>query len=245
MFVFIISPALVDMNKPDIKALRLARLLEAVEEHFNGNRAAVGRALGYADGAFVRQMLTGVRPISERTMRQIEALPGLAGWFSSGPQALALQNSGYRSMVPVIGTTETGPRRSYEEGVGYALRHGDRYVEVVTNDLRAYALRVAGDTMSPRLMEGEWVVMEPSVQASPGDDVLVKTRDGAVMLGQLVCWHNENLILGSISVAFKRTTRHRSDVDYVHVVGARLPVRAVKQRIDVPGFAGKRDAVVT
>jgi SOS-response transcriptional repressor LexA len=224
------------MSKPDTKALRLSRLREAVEEHFNGNRAAVGRALGYADGAFIRQMLTGVRPVTEKTMRQIEALPGLAGWFSDGPHAPSLRSSSFRSLVPVVGTTDTGPRRAFEEGVGYALRHGDRYVEVVTNDLQAYALRVAGDAMSPRLMEGEWIVVEPNTQPMPGDDVLLKTKDGNVLVQQIVCWHAENLILTSLSVAFKRMTRHSSDIDFMHVVGARLPVRAIRQRIDIPTF---------
>lgn len=227
------------MSKPDIKALRLTRLLEAVDQHFDGNRAAAGRALGYADGAFVRQMLTGVRPITEKTMRQIEALPGLGGWFSTGSQTLALHSSAFRSLVPVIGTTETGPRRTFEEGIGYALRHGDRYVEVVTNDLQAYALRVAGDAMSPRLMEGEWVVIEPNIQAVAGDDVLIKTRDGSVMMQQIICCHAETMIFGSVSVAFKRLTRHKSDIEYMHVVGARLPVRAVRQRIDLPVFTSK------
>ncbi|CAN5634163.1 hypothetical protein BH09PSE5_BH09PSE5_49570 [soil metagenome] len=227
------------MIKTDTKALRLLRLEEAVNEHFNGNRAAVGRALGYADGAFVRQMLRGTRPITDRTMRQLEALPGLAGWFSSDTPAPALQSTAFRSLVPVVGTTDTGPRRAYQPGIGYALRHGDRYVEVVTTDLHAYALRVAGDAMSPRLMEGEWVVLEPNVQPAPGDDVLIKTRDGSVMLLQIVCWHGENLILGSLNVAFRRLTRHRSDIVYMHIVGARLPVRAVRQRIDLPLFSSE------
>lgn len=63
--------------------------LQALADKFGGN-ALLGRALGYADGAFVGQMLRGDRPITEKTRRKAESLHGCAGWFDSGkPAALA------------------------------------------------------------------------------------------------------------------------------------------------------------
>lgn len=70
------------MDQDQIKAHRIARL-KALIDSFGGNLSAVGRALGYQDGVFVRQMRDGVRAISEKTIHKIEALPGRAGWFTS------------------------------------------------------------------------------------------------------------------------------------------------------------------
>lgn len=46
-----------------------------------GSKAELGRELGYADGAFVRQMIAGERPITEKTIQKAESIPGCKGWF--------------------------------------------------------------------------------------------------------------------------------------------------------------------
>jgi hypothetical protein len=71
------------MNELEIQALRVARLREAIDKVSAGNKTAFGRRLGYADGAFIRQMLSGDRAVTEKTIRQIEALPGMTEWFAS------------------------------------------------------------------------------------------------------------------------------------------------------------------
>ena len=55
---------------------RLADLAKEV-----GSNAELGRLLKYKDGAYVRQMIAGERPITEKTVAKAEALPGYAGWF--------------------------------------------------------------------------------------------------------------------------------------------------------------------
>lgn len=59
--------------------------LDALAQHQEfGARAALGRALGYKDGAYVRQMIEGERPITEKTIAAVEALKGgmFRGWFA-------------------------------------------------------------------------------------------------------------------------------------------------------------------
>jgi len=67
-----------------IQAWRVQRL-QAMARKEGGN-SALGRRLGYRDGAFVGQMLRGERPISERTVLAIHDLPGYAGWFDDSQQ---------------------------------------------------------------------------------------------------------------------------------------------------------------
>lgn len=68
--------------------------LRALAEHVDfAGKAGLGRALGYKDGAFVGQMLNGMRPITEKTVAAVHALRGgkFRGWFdrSGGVDQLA------------------------------------------------------------------------------------------------------------------------------------------------------------
>ena len=72
------------MGKNEIKTYRQARLQAFLDEKYEGNKARLGRALGYRDGALVGQMLSNpqIRPITEKTIDKIHDLPGGFGWFN-------------------------------------------------------------------------------------------------------------------------------------------------------------------
>lgn len=74
------------MKELDLQKWRAARLQAAIEKISAGNRSEFGRRLGYKDGAFIRQMLSGDRPIREKTIVAIQSLPGMRGWFSGDDQ---------------------------------------------------------------------------------------------------------------------------------------------------------------
>jgi len=77
------------MNEIELGRLRVELLRAAIKKTTtctrarpDGNQTEFGKLLGYKDGAHVRQMLSGERPVSEKTIRLIEELPGMAGWFT-------------------------------------------------------------------------------------------------------------------------------------------------------------------
>lgn len=70
----------VRMDKDAVETFRKERLA-ALADHMGG-RAALGRALGYKDGGYVNHMISGIRPITEKTIVLCEQLPGATGWFS-------------------------------------------------------------------------------------------------------------------------------------------------------------------
>lgn len=73
-----------------IQAHRQARFKALIEDKpYDGNLSKLGRALGYKDGVYVRQMRDGLRPITEKTVAKIEALSGRAGWFGISPIGLS------------------------------------------------------------------------------------------------------------------------------------------------------------
>jgi hypothetical protein len=86
--------ALPDSTNPT-QEFRVARLKELIESH-GGNLSALGRALGYKDGVFIRQMRDGLRPITEKTVLKIEAMEGRAGWFAEPGASEAARAIGAR-----------------------------------------------------------------------------------------------------------------------------------------------------
>jgi hypothetical protein len=70
------------MTLEKLASWRIERLQAFVDLKFEGNKAALGRALGYKDGAFVGQMLRGARPITEKTVEQVQGLLVGRGWFA-------------------------------------------------------------------------------------------------------------------------------------------------------------------
>jgi SOS-response transcriptional repressor LexA len=77
------------MNELELNNFRIARLQAAVDKLTGGNKSEFGRRLGYKDGAFVRQMLSGDRAVTEKTIRSVEAMAGMAGWFAEPNSAPA------------------------------------------------------------------------------------------------------------------------------------------------------------
>lgn len=70
------------MNETPIAEQRRKLLAQAIDRLTQGDRSAFGRRLGFKDGAFIRQMLNGSRAVSEKTIRLIESIPGMHGWFT-------------------------------------------------------------------------------------------------------------------------------------------------------------------
>lgn len=69
------------MGMERVQKHRRERLEAAAEKA--GGKAALGRLLGYKDGAFVGQMLRGERPVTEETVLKLEAKPAYKGWFGA------------------------------------------------------------------------------------------------------------------------------------------------------------------
>jgi len=75
------------MNEKLLATQRRELLVKAIDRLTQGDRSAFGRRLGFKDGAFIRQMLSGSRVVSDKTVRLIEGIPGMQGWFSQSDGA--------------------------------------------------------------------------------------------------------------------------------------------------------------
>lgn len=122
--------------------------------------------------------------------------------------------------VPVVGEVKGGDD-GYLDELQYPVGHGDGYVDYPATDPQAYALRVRGDSMYPRYKAGEFIVVEPSLEAQPGDDVVVSLKDGRKLLKELNWIRDGEVQLLSSNNHFGPMTLPLEDVMYIQLVSGR------------------------
>jgi phage repressor protein C with HTH and peptisase S24 domain len=87
--------------------------------------------------------------------------------------------------VPLIGFAEAGSRGYFDDG-GFPVGKGwDEIAFPSVNDEHAYALEISGNSMEPAFRKGDVIVVSPAAPVRRGDRVVVKTKDGEVMVKQL------------------------------------------------------------
>ncbi len=124
--------------------------------------------------------------------------------------------------VPVVGHVKAGPD-GYLEELQYPVGEGEGYVEYWVRDTSAYAVRVKGDSMHPRYRAGEFIVVTPGIEATPGRDVVVKLRDGRKLLKQLNWIRDGEIQLLSINNGYAPLTISLEEVESVHRVAGQVP----------------------
>lgn len=122
-------------------------------------------------------------------------------------------------LVPVVGKAQLGTD-GFFEAMDYPVGHGDGYVQIFSEDPNAYALKVVGDSMQPRIRSGEYVLIEPNKPFISGDEVLVKTHCGRVMIKQLMYRRDGEVRLISVNDAHPPITLLETDIEKIHFMGA-------------------------
>lgn len=131
--------------------------------------------------------------------------------------------------IPIVGNTQGGPDHQWVE-MDYPVGYGDEYIAMTSRDPHAYALRVRGNSMAPRIREGEVILVEPTTVAEAGDDVVVRTLDGQVMVKTLVSTRNGETILDSIAKDYDRIVLRQEKIEWIHPVMGVIPARSILKR---------------
>lgn len=139
--------------------------------------------------------------------------------------ALALRAS---RQIAVVGEVKGGDH-GYLEELQYPVGHGEGTVDFPTADPLAYALRVRGDSMHPRYRAGEFVVVEPSVEALPGDDVVVALYDGRKLLKELGWRRDGEVQLLSVNNHFGPMTLECAQIATMQLVAGRVRRGAINK----------------
>lgn len=121
--------------------------------------------------------------------------------------------------IPIVGMAQLGDNGHWSE-MEFPVGFGDGYIPFPTTDQNAYALRCVGDSMKPRIKDGEFVIIEPNTEPIPGDEVLIKAHDGRVMIKTLLYKRDDRVHVMSINEAHPPQSFSVFDIDKMHFVSA-------------------------
>jgi phage repressor protein C with HTH and peptisase S24 domain len=87
--------------------------------------------------------------------------------------------------VPLLGFAQAGTGGYFDDG-GFPVRTGwDEVAFPGVADENAYALKISGDSMLPAYRDGDLIIVSPAAPVRRNDRVVVRTRDGEVMVKEL------------------------------------------------------------
>jgi phage repressor protein C with HTH and peptisase S24 domain len=117
--------------------------------------------------------------------------------------------------VPLLGFAEAGAGGYFDDG-GFPVGKGwDAVGLPAVNDAHAYALEISGDSMKPTYRDGDVIVVSPATPIRRGDRVLVKTREGEVMVKELKRRTAKTLELQSLNPVHADRTLNAADVEWI------------------------------
>ena len=155
------------------QVFRRERLQAAVRDQFGGNETALGRQLGYQDGAFVRQMLKGRRSITEKTVAKVHSLRGMAHWFDPSippkpaPPSEGRQTEGGMAHLMSLLTTEDDAQTLTWEVILSGAVMPPRF-----------SFAVPDDALAPRTPKGTAFLFSTTAKPLDGDVVIVRAKNG-------------------------------------------------------------------
>jgi hypothetical protein len=179
------------MDGEALQEWRRKRLRELAEK-FGGN-ATLGRALGYRDGAYVGQMISGIRPITEKTVQSCEGLPGARRWFEKRREPAEIDLDDHPDLIRIRKV-----QLRLQAGIsGYAIESDDseglpiffRADWMAQRGYKPYnllAIKVNGASMEPSLHEDDMVVVHTMDTVPKDGEVFAVNYEGEPLIKRLV-----------------------------------------------------------
>lgn len=130
--------------------------------------------------------------------------------------------------IPVVGIAQLGENGYYDE-LEFPVGHGDGYLVHHSRDTQAYALKVRGDSMTPAIRNGWYVLVEPNSPPRPGEYVALMLADGRKMAKELLFQHRDGgvevmSVNGNLRLSFSAT-----EVEKIHPIVGVFPPSQVRE----------------
>lgn len=123
-----------------------------------------------------------------------------------------------RESVPIISYADAGEGFDYTDQ-SYPVGIADEYIAkpIDLRDPSAYALRVKGGSMSPKLDEGDIIIVSPQKEAQSNNIAVIRTKKGKVYLKKVIFTQNV-LLLQSINSNYPPISIDFKEIKFIHPV---------------------------
>lgn len=216
-------------------------MLKLAMEEKGMNAKALAKAIGYEIGPVQAVLERGSRLSEAMAEKIVKVLPdldidtllggsdtpriidpsGATGTF--GAKANILVPAGMSvKMLPLLSWTKAGMMTNFED----ECYTGEAVPAFNVSDPKAFALKVRGDSMEPRVKEGDIVIVCPSWKARNGDTVIVRTVHGDIMCKLYQTkFSGKFAVLSSYNPAYPPVELSEEEIEWIY------PVQGVMQTL--------------
>lgn len=212
---------------------RRIRLKQWIDEHCDGKQSRFVSITNINQGELSR-ILLGKKSFGEKKARSLEIAAGMPnGWLDSEsidtPNEIYAVETSKLNRIPVYGKGMGGlPDRMFTDE-GRPSNGHDEFADIYSADKSAFVVRVDGNSMYPKYVQGGYALVEPHTDIELEDDVIVKLKDGQVMLKRLVSKR------GGVHLASYNDpeifTFDESKIVWIYYVAYPVPSKKIKARI--------------
>lgn len=162
--------------------------IDAIAERHGFSASGLARVAGLDATAFNKSKRISKDgrerwPSTESIAKVLEATgESFDAFLSGGGAYLQLPATMSRASVPLLGLAQAGSG-GFFDSAGFPAGQGwDEVPLPASAEDGSYALEVTGDSMLPLYRDGDIIVVSPTAQVRRGDRVVVRTRDGEVLV---------------------------------------------------------------
>jgi phage repressor protein C with HTH and peptisase S24 domain len=117
--------------------------------------------------------------------------------------------------VPLIGLAAASQRDSFDENGHPTGKAWDETTLPAVDDEHAFALEISGDALAPLYREGDIVLISPAMAIRRGDRVVVKPREGEIMVGELKRRTAKTLEMAVLGITAGDRTMAAAEVEWI------------------------------
>lgn len=145
--------------------------------------------------------------------------------LEDGPPILATPR-----LIPVVGRVQAGTDGMLHID-DFHPSSPDGYMLWYSSCIEAYALRVRGESMSPRYLPGEFVGVDPCAEVQPSDEVIVLLADGRRMIKRLLWSRDGQACFESVNKDHPNIVLDGEDIAGLHLVLGHIPKSAFRPSV--------------
>jgi repressor LexA len=157
--------------------------LAALRKKMRFTQAEMAEKMGLS-ASYIHQLEVGKRSPSDSVITLVKILESqLEVGKSNSDQSLSNlpQKTPFNRQIPVLGWAHAGRAESYDE----LPVDWQETVPTECRDAKAFAVRLEGDSMEPRFLEGDLLVLQPSEEVHSGCLAVLKLADDGIVFRRI------------------------------------------------------------
>lgn len=178
------------------------------------------KTLPSKEKSYISQLMSGKSSFGEKAARRLERDYGMPPGFLDSNEELQSDEIEFVGFVPNGMVKVVGEAFLGIDGAVDMIEALEGWVQIYSDDKDAYALKVKGDSMWPRIQSGEYVVVEPNTVVRSGDEVFVRTVEGKNMVKILNKTRDGSYQFTSVNNTHPPITVDPREVEKMHYVAA-------------------------